>query len=195
MADGPRCAHDSGSEADSTRGLSAVHRPCSLPKWAAGGAPMTLALLLAGPIVRRVEPSLVSVWVVTKSACRVGLHVWPGEVSAGTGTGGGFAPGGEVAQGSRNTVRVGAQFHVAVVTAVVSGNQPLLPGTRYSYNITLDGSGERHDLHELGLLRDRPEQPMLGYQPGTLPSFATCPQSIDDLVLLHGSCNRIDAEG
>jgi hypothetical protein len=79
--------------------------------------------------------------------------------------------------------------------AEVIGNQPLLPGLRYSYNLTFDGGEERHDLHELGLLRDRPEQPALGYLPGTLPSFATCPQAIDDLVLLHGSCNRIDAEG
>lgn len=156
---------------------------------------MALPFLLAGPIVRRVESSQVSVWVATSSACTAGLHVWPGEVSAGPGTGGVFSPGGEVAQGSRGTLRIGAQLHVAVVTAFVSGNQPLVPGTRYSYNVTFEVGGEQHDLHELGLLRDRPEQPMLGYQPGVLPSFATCPQSIDDLVLLHGSCNRINAEG
>ena len=36
---------------------------------------------------------------------------------------------------------------------------------------------------------------MLGYQPGVLPSFATCPATIDDLVVLHGSCNRIQAKG
>jgi hypothetical protein len=156
---------------------------------------MPLPLLLAGPVVRRVEPSLVSVWVVTRSACTVGLHVWPNEVSAGSGTGGVFDPGGEVAVGARATLRIGEQFHVAVVVAGVAGNQPLLPGTRYSYNVTFDLPGERHDLHELGLLRDRPEQPQLGYQPGTLPSFATCPQAIDDLVLLHGSCNRVHAQG
>jgi hypothetical protein len=156
---------------------------------------MPLPLLLAGPVVRRVEPSLVSVWVVTRSACTVGLHVWPNEVSAGSGTGGVFDPGGEVAVGARATLRIGEQFHVVVVVAGVAGNQPLLPGTRYSYNVTFDLPGERHDLHELGLLRSRPEQPALGYQPGTLPSFATCPQAIDDLVLLHGSCNRVHAQG
>ncbi len=162
---------------------------------ARGKAAMELPLLLAGPVVRRVESSLVSVWVVTKSACTVGLHVWPGEVSAGPGTGAVFDPGGEFARGSRDTLRIGAQFHVAVVVAEVAGNQPLLPGTRYSYNVTFDAPGERHDLHELGLLRERPEQPALGYLPGTLPSFATCPAAIDDLVLLHGSCNRVHAEG
>jgi hypothetical protein len=156
---------------------------------------MALPFLLAGPVVRRVEPSLVSVWVVTSTPCTVGLHVWPGEVSAGTGTGGVFDPGGEAARGSRPTLRIGAQFHVAVVIADVLGNQPLVPGTRYSYNVTFDGLPARRDLHELGLLRDRPQQPALGYQPGTLPSFATCPLGIDDLVLLHGSCNRIDAAG
>src|SRR3954453_3035537 len=120
---------------------------------------MALPYLLAGPVVRRVEPSLVSVWVVTSAPCTVGLKVWPGEVSAGTGTGGVFDPGGEAARGQRLTLRIGAQFHVAVVTADVLGNQPLLPGARYSYNVIFDDLDGEHDLHELGLLRDRPEQP------------------------------------
>lgn len=55
--------------------------------------------------------------------------------------------------------------------------------------------GSPRDLHSLGLLADRPEQPALGYQAGLLPSLATCPDTIDDLVLVHGSCNRIEAAG
>ncbi|MEO7351766.1 MAG: hypothetical protein ABIW17_07695 [Marmoricola sp.] len=155
-----------------------------------------LTFLLAGPMVRRVEPTLVSVWVVTSTACTVGLHVWPGGVSAGSGTGPVFDPGGEAARGSRPTLRIGSRFHVAVVTAEVSGNQSLLPGARYSYNVSFAVPGQDpQDLHSLGLLRDRPTQPALGYLAGTLPGFATCPLAIDDLVLLHGSCNRIDAAG
>jgi hypothetical protein len=159
---------------------------------------MALPFLLAGPIVRRVEPRLVSVWVATSEACGVGLKVWPGPVTAGPGTGGAvFTAGGETASGARETVRVGAGLHIAVVTASTVGNQPLLPGTRFSYNVTFtpaDG-GEARDLHSLGLLADRPEQPALGYQAGLLPSLATCPATIDDLVLVHGSCNRIEAGG
>jgi hypothetical protein len=93
-------------------------------------------------------------------------------------------------------VRVGENLHIAVVTAEVVGGQPLLPGTRYSYNVVLAPAGApRADLRSEGLLADRPIQPALGYQPGLLPSFATCPLAIDDLVLVHGSCNRIHGDG
>jgi len=153
-----------------------------------------LPFLLAGPIVRRVEPRLVSVWVVTREPATVRLRVWFGPMSAGTGTGGPvFAAPGTVAEGQRSTVRVGAKAHVAVVIATPAPNeQSLLPGARYSYNVDFDGS---RDLRTLGLLEDRPTQPPLGYQAGLLPSFATCPATLDDLVVLHGSCNRIHAKG
>lgn len=156
-----------------------------------------LPFLLAGPIVRRVEPHFASVWVATSQPCSVRLKLWAGPMSAGPGTGGTvFDAGGEVAVGERPTVRVGASAHFAVVTAATVGNQPLLPGFRYSYNVTFrPAAGDERDLHSLGLLADRPEQPALGYQAGLLPSFATCPDTIDDLVLLHGSCNRIEAGG
>jgi hypothetical protein len=166
-----------------------------------------MPFLLAGPIVRRVEPTRASVWVVTNAACAVGLHVWPGEVAAGTGADV-FKPGGEAAIGRRDTIRIGEKIHVAVVTAQTpEPAQPddhndhpegpsFLPGARYSYNVTFDVVGQQlTDLHKLGLLQDTPLQPMLGYRPNVLPSFATCPLSIDQLVLLHGSCNRIDADG
>src|SRR6266516_3059112 len=115
---------------------------------------------------------------------------------AGTGGSGVFEPGGEVARGERATIRVGASLYIGVVTARVAGNQPLLPGTRYSYNVIFQpATGAAADLRSLGLLVDRPIQPALGYQAGLLPSVASCPPTIDELVLVHGSCNRIEAEG
>ncbi|MDQ4097146.1 MAG: hypothetical protein M3144_04680, partial [Actinomycetota bacterium] len=108
-----------------------------------------LPFLLAGPIVRRVEPHLVSVWVATSAPCSVRLKAWAGPMSAGPGTGGTvFDVGGEVAVGERATVRVGAAAHFAVVMAVTVGNQPLLPGFRYSYNVTFSpAAGPVRDLH------------------------------------------------
>jgi hypothetical protein len=160
---------------------------------------MDLPPLLAGPIVRRVEPALVSVWVATSEPCAVRLRVWAGPVTAGGGTDGDvFEPGGAAAGGDATTLRVGAKLHVAVVTAATPGPnaQPLLPGARYSYNVSFRVQGKpAQDLRTLGLLEDKRTQPMLGYQPGVLPSFATCPATIDDLVVLHGSCNRIQAKG
>lgn len=146
---------------------------------------MALPILLAGPIVRRVEPRLVTVWVATSEAGTVKLDLWQGLVSAGTSE----RP---LASGSRAALRIGAALHIAVVTAEIEAPlAPLSPGTPYAYNITVGAK----DLAALGLLADTPQQPALGYQPGRLPSFATCPLSIEDLQLMHGSCNRLHADG
>lgn len=156
---------------------------------------MDLPFLLAGPIVRRVEPRLVSVWIATSEPATTALRVWPGPMTAGTGTGGDvFDPPGTVVRADQTTLRVGAKLHVSVITGTVAPDAPpLLPGARYSYNVIF---GEpKRDLRTLGLLEDTPAQPALGYQAGVLPSFATCPASIDDLVVLHGSCNKIHAKG
>jgi len=149
------------------------------------------SLLLAGPIVRRVEPRLVSVWVATREPCTVKLDVWPGMVSVDAGAGV-FTQGGAVASGQRQTLRVGAGLHVAVVVAEPA--QSLLPGTRYAYNVTFT-AGSTEDLKTLGLLTDAPTQAALGYQVGLLPSFATCPLRIEDLVISQNSCNRMHADG
>ncbi len=158
---------------------------------------MELPFLLAGPIVRRVEPRLVSVWVATSEPCSVRLRVWAGPVTAGDASAGVFDPQGSIAGGDRPTLRIGDKLHIAVVTATpVPNDQPLLPGARYSYNVVFTPNGKpARDLHTLGVLSDTPTQPALGYQQGMLPSFATCPATIDDLVVLHGSCNRIHAAG
>ena len=156
---------------------------------------MDLPLILAGPIARRLESRLFAVWVATSRPAAVKLSVWPGPVEAGTGPGT-FSPSGEFALGDTHTIRVGARLHVCVVIARPPGSQAFLPGQRYSYNLGLtpDGAGPE-DLRSTGLLVDTPRQPALGYHPGMLPSVVTCPLTIDELVLVHGSCNRIEGLG
>lgn len=152
---------------------------------------MALPVLLAGPIVRRVEPRLVAVWVATSQPRTVTLEVWPGQEPAGT-------TSDAAARGTRETLRIGAALHVAVVTADIEAPRAaLIPGTRYSYNITLSTGDpdDDADLEKLGLLIDTAQQPALGYAPGVLPSFATCPLSIEKLQVMHGSCNRLHADG
>jgi hypothetical protein len=164
---------------------------------------MDLPFLLAGPIVRRVEPRSVSVWVATSEACTVRLRVWPGPLTAAAGSEtdvflrDSIVGSSAVAGGDRPTLRVGTKLHIAVVTATTTPNAPpLLPGKRYSYNVGFRPAAlPTRDLRTEHLLEDRPPQPPLGYDPGVLPSFVTCPTAIEDLVVLHGSCNRTHALG
>ena len=166
-------------------------------------------LLLAGPVVRRVEPTLATIWVALSQPRAVLLSVFQGRVQ--TGGGPGLFEGAEslVARGAANTLRLGDKLHVAVVYAELLREEPLFPGLNYSYNVGFgpflasDPQGGSFlpafvhveaDLKSLGLLSDqpldgRPNLP-LGYDVGELPGFALPPASLTDLRLLHGSCRR-----
>lgn len=155
--------------------------------------------ILSGPILRRVEPTLVSVQVVTQVACTVQLSLWEGlttddsterlftKPNAITGEG-----------GAERTRRIGDKLHVAVVMLKMPTGQQLVPGRLYSYNITLQIGTERHDLKSEKLLEDATESATqkahkaLGYAKNRLPSFALPPAELKDLRIAHASCRRIN---
>ncbi len=168
-----------------------------------------LPLILAGPILRRVEPRLVTVWVALSSPQTLLLTVFEGREKTGTGTQI-FSGGQPKAKGAANTLRLGDKLHIGVVFAELpASDQPLLPGLNYSYNLafanlsSLDNGGQSvdpsgvapsADLKSLGLLSDQPllgkPNLPLGYDLGELPGFSLPPANLSDLRLLHGSCRR-----
>ncbi|MBK9031043.1 MAG: hypothetical protein IPL61_06865 [Myxococcales bacterium] len=156
----------------------------------------TLPLLLAGPILRRVEPDVVAVWVATREPADVELAIYAGLVASTTNRAlfDGATP--LATPVTVPTLRVGAKLHVACVMAT---NVALLPEQLYSYNIAFTAADGRHDLNSLGLLAhsaagERPHLP-LGYDDAMLPSFALPPNTIEHLTIAHGSCRRAGAKG
>ena len=81
-----------------------------------------LPLILAGPILRRVEPRLVAVWVALSQPRAILLSVFEGRQQAGTGPGV-FTGGQPRARGATNTLRIGDKLHVGVVVAEL-GRRP-----------------------------------------------------------------------
>src|SRR5262245_7690187 len=154
---------------------------------------LDLPLLLAGPLLRRVGATLVSVWVALSKAATVRLSVWDSRVVTGT-------PNPLIASppvGVR-TVRIGDKLHVAVVNLKAPANslQTLRPGHVYSYDVEIapDGESVRHTLDSLhmldrGVFDGRAHVP-LGYEPGFLPSFAPPPADLEHLRIIFGSCRR-----
>src|SRR5215813_1092702 len=98
---------------------------------------MALPLLIAGPIVRRVEARQVSVWVALSEARTVTLSLWRDFVTTGPGTGvfvGGPAP---AHAAETMTKRIGEHLHIALVTITMPADiAALQPGVIYSYNVT-----------------------------------------------------------
>jgi hypothetical protein len=162
-------------------------------------------LLLAGPIVRRVETGLATIWVALKEARQVRLMVWQGSQDAGPGDG--LVSGeGLIAVGDTRTIRVGERLHVAVVTA--SPTSAFTAGQTFAYNVAFGppdgGFSATEDLKSLGLLKDQPQSgdgetarlphKALGYEANQLPTFVVPPPELVDLRIAHGSCRRPHAD-
>jgi len=173
-------------------------------------------LILAGPILRKVTPDEVSVWVALSEARTVHLSIYGGLVNTGAGTD--VYTGSPLKTGTIETMQFGPKCHVAVVTAFSAddlGGVPLLPIQFYSYNVGFsNGDGVvEEDLKSLRLLVDvlpsenSPDDPKphlaLGYEQNALPSFALPPwepnlqdpSALKHLQILHGSCRKGHGEG
>ncbi|MBO4206406.1 peptidoglycan-binding domain-containing protein [Micromonospora echinofusca] len=148
--------------------------------------------VLCGPMVRRVDPGSVTVFVAVRSAGTVTLTVF--EVGAAPA----YDRGAQVATGSRSTVPLGGNLHVVAVTATGGG---LLPGRLYGYDLAFDGgSGPWPSLFAdgvvaadgataRGLLTYAGDPRAVGGAPAW-PTFATPPADPGRLRLFHGSCRR-----
>src|SRR5262245_58714059 len=130
--------------------------------------------VLAGPILRKVAPRSVSVWL----AMRLGGDVTLTVLDA-------LNP---VASGHRHTVAVGTQLHIVCVTAVPNaGAADLVEGVIYRYR--LDFAFDDHQNMDLPRATGTETLPAaFCYVPFGLPSFCLPPASLDDLRLLCGSC-------
>jgi PhoD-like phosphatase len=149
---------------------------------------MALPFILAGPILRRVDPEQVCVWVALSQPRTIVLQVWEGEVR-----GNGGLPFPLHLSQVTHTLRVGANLHIAAVSLIP--DPPLNPGTFYSYNLVFN---DTDDFVSLGLLNDKvgpPEQLALGYETGALPGFYTPPTDITNLKIIHGSCRKLHGHG
>ncbi|MEO6526674.1 MAG: hypothetical protein ABIP93_08640 [Gemmatimonadaceae bacterium] len=165
-----------------------------------------LPAVLAGPIVRRVEPRLCTFWIALSSpSSAVTATIWRGTQM--TGPIGGSVTTGDAAAGTTTTStrRFGKQLHVALVTVKLDAPAlPLQPGAIYSYDITVDGKG----LKQLGLLADETESSIpeeqrglrplglaLGYVTDRLPSFVTPPPVIEQTRIAQCSCRNTIGPG
>ncbi|MEM1338412.1 MAG: hypothetical protein AAGF96_11700 [Bacteroidota bacterium] len=158
----------------------------------------SLPLILAGPILRRVEPHSVSIWIALSKSSTIGMHLTPGIVDTGAGSGP-FDNSGATHTATAATKRIGQHLHLALVTLTIPEAQvALTPQTLYSYNLIFIGDGPTKDLKSLGLLKDKTSHPKhlaLGYQPRLLPNFVISPIALHHLNILHTSCRKAHGLG
>lgn len=155
-----------------------------------------LPLILAGPIVRRVEPRSVTVWLALREPRWVTLRVYASDDQ------------GHLLQqcaGARHSIRLGDHLHVVAVTARPTENDQALDwGHLYYYNLFFSDtsissqasqeSAEETTLYTPGILCADPlaadDLHRLVYPGHPLPSFALPAREVGQLRIVHGSCRK-----
>ncbi|HZN72560.1 MAG TPA: hypothetical protein VFC00_12900 [Micromonosporaceae bacterium] len=127
----------------------------------------SLPLVLAGPVLRRVQPDLVTVWVAVKTHQQVTLLVLD-------------AAGDTVLTGARETAQLGPGCHLVAVTARPATAQAprLRPGVLYHYDLAFGGALRLRSPGVVAADYTRPGEPVsaLGYgSDDALPSFSLPP--------------------
>jgi hypothetical protein len=125
----------------------------------------TLPVLLAGPILRRLTRTSVSVWAALSVADNVTLHVQQLNQPATEQT------------TAATPVRVGQNLWLAVLTLQVGNFQA---GQIYEYWLTSPNWPASRS----------PTWPQFGYRGATRPTFPGLPAALDQLQVLHISCRK-----
>src|SRR5579862_6208993 len=100
---------------------------------AADLAAKRVKLILAGPILRRVTTTSVTVWVALRESRNVTLVV---SDTYGPNSG---DPSHVQASASQPTVQIGTYLHLVAVTARLPTDKKLSPGPIYFYDLVFDG--------------------------------------------------------
>lgn len=133
-----------------------------------------LPLVLAGPILRQVTESKVTVWLALKGKATVTLSILDQNKR-------------RVMQGTANTTPVGVSLHVVAVTAT-----KLPPFDVLKENVIYQYTIDFGDILDLKLATNSAR---LAYPPYDNPSFCLPPEDLNKLRLFHGSCRKPHAEG
>jgi hypothetical protein len=146
-----------------------------------------LPLILCGPILRRVDSQIASVWVALKEPRRIKVQLYLGYSDSDVNK----TP--DLSSGYIETLPVGAHLHVAVAYVPTKGL--LRNGQIYSYDLHFYTPGTETRVASLGELDLLKNPALLGYKENQLPSFVYAPEKLEELRIAHGSCRKPHGRG
>lgn len=147
-----------------------------------------LPLILAGPVLRRTESNMVTVWVALKAPAAVTLRIYATEQS-------GSVVGQQVLEGSSSTVAIGRFLHIAVITARSIAGEVMVPAQIYAYDLDLTPDGAIEPLKLPQALNAAGSSHLISYFNHQLPTFSLPPQDLNNLRIVHGSCRKLNGNG
>jgi len=154
---------------------------------------LSLPTILSGPILRRVEPERVCIWIVTSKSAIVKAHIYRlSDLQNNDDS--------VIGTGSTKTLRLGQMLHVALVMAlpVRDNHHDRFPADEilaYDIEIFLDNDSQGMRLNDLGLLAGESSVAYGNQINISLPTFILCGNDSTPSTILHGSCRKLHAEG
>ena len=146
-----------------------------------------IPLILCGPILRRVDSQIASVWVALKEQMRIKLHLYLGYSDSDVNKNPDFS------SGFIETLPVGEHLHIAIAYVPTKGL--LRNGGIYSYDLHFFTPGTEIRATSLGELNLLKSPVLLGFKENQLPSFVYVPEKLEDLRVAHGSCRKPHGKG
>ncbi|MEY2857323.1 MAG: hypothetical protein RLZZ74_1635, partial [Cyanobacteriota bacterium] len=130
-----------------------------------------LPLIIAGPMLRHVQPDAVTVWIALKQPEMVSLKVFSTE----SGKGSKLAT--TILQSEQQTIALGKNLHVLAITALPIQDTVLTSNHVYAYDLSFQGAG----LNLTQALSSDQHSASISYFPHQLPTFALPPQDLNCL--------------
>ncbi len=162
---------------------------------------MDLPVLLAGPILRRVEATSVTVWLAFSKKQFVQFVIWNNGTEKCNEDSVKESQGAMFRSDPAETFEITTKLHVALITIDTTGNK-LVELKAYSYNVYYGDAATTltNDLGTTGLLHKRGEaNPTdflpLGYILQAFPTIVLPSDKLENLHLVHGSCRKIHGVG
>jgi len=142
-----------------------------------GNLPESLPLIIAGPLVRKVEPDAVTIWVALKAENEKKITLEIFEDNNGN--------AGELLLSAKDVspVKLGASLFIAAATAKPTGSKKLEYGKSYLYNLKFEAAGDLKSLTS-----------GLTYPGYSLPSFMLPPLDVNKIHIIHSSCRNMSNE-
>jgi hypothetical protein len=162
---------------------------------------MELPVLLAGPILRRVETTSVTVWLAFSKKQFVQFVIWNNGTEKCNEDTVKESDGAMVKSQPAATFEISSKLHIALITIDTTGNK-LAELKAYSYNIYYGDTATTltNDLGTTGLLHKKGDpNPTdflpLGYILTAFPTIVVPSDKLENLHIVHGSCRKIHGVG
>jgi len=151
---------------------------------------MDIPTILSGPILRRVEPSHIYIWIALRKRYRLGAKLYQIEKIDDTN----FAYHEIDCDTETTTFRAGKQLYISLIKLTPPYQAQFPVNTLLAYNLLFQKNSEIYDLQDFGLLGK--EQPnSITYGDLDFPSFFIRDLTQQKTNLLYGLCRKLHGKG